>query len=61
MMMNFSRRFVEFMEELLLASWVAKNAARNAGSRRAGSREPKAGSRKPNLACITMQSDDLAS
>src|SRR5216683_6912019 len=57
MMMNFSRRFVEFTEELLLASWVAKNAARNAGSRRAGSREPKAGSLTlPVLPCRAMTS-----
>src|SRR6266851_1226460 len=57
MMMNFSRRLVEFTEELLLASWVAKNAARNAGSRRAGSREPKAGSLTlPVLPCRAMTS-----
>ncbi len=56
-MMNFSRRLVEFTEELLLASWVAKNAARNAGSRRAGSREPKAGSLTlPVLPCRAMTS-----
>jgi len=58
-MMNFSRRFVEFTEELLLASWVAKNAARKRGKPK--SRKQRAESRKPNLACITMQSDDLAS